>query len=67
MAQEFERRMLLGRWEDGGTSSYLITTEDAPVVRSPAFEPMILALPDGAMVSMREAVPASWRQDQPQG
>jgi hypothetical protein len=66
MAQEFERRMLLGRWGDGGSSSYLITTEDAPVVQSPAFEPIILALPDGAMVPMREPAPASWRRDQPQ-
>ena len=67
MAQEFERRMLLGRWGDGGSSSYLITTEDAPVVQSPAFEPIILALPDGAMVPMRAPASASLRQDQPRG
>jgi hypothetical protein len=67
MAQEFERRMLLGRWGDGGTSSYLITTEDAPVVHSPDFEPIVLALPDGAMVPMQEPAPAPWLQDQAQG
>jgi hypothetical protein len=67
MAQEFERRMLLGRWGDGGSSSYLITTEDAPVVHSPAFEPIILALPDGAIVPMHDPAQARWTQDQAQG
>jgi hypothetical protein len=63
MAQESERRMLLGRWGDGGSSSYLITTEDAAVVHSPAFEPIVLALPDGAIVPMREPAPAPRLQD----
>lgn len=58
LAQEFARRMLLGRWGDGGTSSYLITPEDAAVARSPAFEPIMLALPDGALIPLRDHRPA---------
>ncbi len=55
MAQEFGRRMVLGRWGEGGPASYLIALEDAPVAHSAAFEPIILALPDGAVVAIGEA------------
>jgi len=56
MAQQFDRRMLLARWDDGDTMSYMITMDDALLVRGPAFEPLVLALPDGAYVSIREDV-----------
>jgi len=50
MAQESGRRLVLGRWGEGGPQSYLIALEDAPVAHSATFEPLVLGLPDGAVV-----------------
>jgi hypothetical protein len=58
MAQQFDRRMLLARWNDGETMSYMITMDDALVVRGPAFQPLVLAFPDGACLPVQEAEPA---------
>ena len=56
MALQLGRRMLLALWDDGDTKRYMITKDDAPVARSPAFEPIVLALPNGACISVhREA------------
>src|SRR5258708_2078827 len=38
MALEFDQRMPLARWDDGDTKSYMITRDDAPAARSPAFD-----------------------------
>ena len=58
IAQEFERRMLLGLWNDGESKSYMIAMDEAPVTRSPGFEPIALALPDGAFIAVAPAEPA---------
>jgi hypothetical protein len=54
MARQSERRMLLGRWGGGGAPNFLITPDDAAVVRSPDFEPIVVALPDGALLVPEE-------------
>lgn len=54
MALQFGRRMLLARWDDGDKKSYMITRDDGPVARGPAFRPIFLALPDGVCVPARE-------------
>lgn len=57
MALQFGRCMFLARWDDGDTKSYMITRDDAPVARSPTFEPIVLALPNGSCLSVhREAL-----------
>jgi hypothetical protein len=55
IAQEFGRRTVLGRWGEGGQASYMITFEDAPAARGADFEPMVLALPDGAVIPIEES------------
>ena len=69
IAQQLGRRLLLARWDDGDTKSYMITRDDAPVAHSPAFEPIVLALPNGECVSVhREArtlQPRAHRASQP--
>jgi hypothetical protein len=52
IAQQSDRCMVLARWVDGDTTSYVITSDAAPVARSPAFEPMVRASPDGALVAV---------------
>lgn len=52
MAQQFDRRMLLARWHDGESTSYMIASDEALVARGPAFEYLALALPDGACFPM---------------
>lgn len=47
MAQEFEQRMLLARWNDGEATSYMITIDNAQLAADPAYEPLIIALPSG--------------------
>ncbi|MGO8919487.1 MAG: hypothetical protein ACLQJR_26600 [Stellaceae bacterium] len=54
MAQHFDRRMLLARWDDGESMSYMITIDDAVVAGNPACEPLILAWPNGAWVPVPE-------------
>jgi hypothetical protein len=57
MAQQFDRRMLLARWNDGEMMSYMITMDDDLVVRGPAFQPLVLAFPDGAYLAVQKAEP----------
>jgi hypothetical protein len=54
MARQSERRMLLGRWGGDGAPAFLITPDDAAVARSPDFEPIVVALPDGALLVPKE-------------
>jgi hypothetical protein len=53
IAQQSDRCMVLARWDDGDTMSYVITRGDAPVARSPAVEPIVLASPDGEFIAVR--------------
>ena len=47
IARHFHRRMVLARWDDGETTSYMITMDDTLVARSPAYVPLAMASPDG--------------------
>jgi hypothetical protein len=53
IALQSDRCMVLARWDDGDTMSYVITRGDAPVARRPAFEPIVLASPDGEFIAVR--------------
>ena len=55
IAQGFGRRMILGRWGEGGQASYMITFEDARAAHGAGFEPMVLGLPDGAVIPIEES------------
>jgi hypothetical protein len=56
IAQQLDQRMLLARWHDGERTSYMIT-EDAATPCRPVLEPIVLGMPDGACVSVREGEP----------
>ncbi len=45
IARHFDRRMVLARWHDGETTSYMITMDDARVARSPGYVALAVAGP----------------------
>jgi hypothetical protein len=51
IAQQLDQRMLLARWHNGERTSYMIIQEAAAPCH-PALEPIVLAMPDGACVSV---------------
>jgi hypothetical protein len=53
LAHELDQCMLLTRWHDGQRTNYVITTDDTSVAGDLAFEPIVLASPDGACLPVR--------------